>query len=61
MPTSSGGYPDPSHDAQARFFDGRAWTRWTVGIPVVGALWAFIELGFVPGTGGPNVYGKEPS
>ncbi len=169
MPTPSGWYPDPLHDTQARFFDGRAWTRWTVGmpatpapvvggpppgaapaaqeglgwlflslngranrstwwlgaiiltvaytagmfllgglsegnassspimtsglilylvaavaswmvngkrwhdrgksaawnliglIPVVGALWAFIELGFVPGTAGPNAYGEEPS
>ncbi len=41
---------------------GKAWF-WLliVFIPVVGALWAFIELGFLPGTQGPNRYGWPES
>lgn len=29
-------------------------------IPVLGALWALIDLGFIDGTPGPNKYGPSP-
>lgn len=29
-------------------------------IPVIGGLWALIELGFVKGTAGPNRFGEDP-
>lgn len=29
-------------------------------IPVIGSLWALIELGFQRGTEGPNAYGEDP-
>ena len=29
-------------------------------IPLVGAIWAFVELGFLRGTTGPNQYGEDP-
>lgn len=29
-------------------------------IPIVGAIWALIEVGFLPGTTGPNQYGEDP-
>lgn len=29
-------------------------------IPFIGTLWAFIELGFLRGTPGPNRYGSDP-
>jgi len=29
-------------------------------IPLVGAIWVFIELGFLDGTQGPNQYGSSP-
>lgn len=29
-------------------------------IPIVGLLWAFVELGFLQGTIGPNQYGNDP-
>jgi uncharacterized membrane protein YhaH (DUF805 family) len=31
-----------------------------VSLTVIGALWPFIELGFVDGTPGPNRYGPSP-
>jgi len=30
-------------------------------IPIVGGLWSFIELGFLPGTKWANEYGSDPS
>jgi len=41
---------------------GRSW-KWLliVFIPVAGAVWAFIELGFLEGTPGPNRYGWPDS
>lgn len=30
-------------------------------IPIIGGIWSFIELGFVPGTDGPNEYGQPGS
>lgn len=29
-------------------------------IPIIGALWALIETGFLEGTDGPNQYGPDP-
>ena len=29
-------------------------------VPLVGAIWAFIETGFLEGTPGPNQYGPDP-
>lgn len=29
-------------------------------VPVIGSLWSLIELGFLPGTDGPNRYGPPP-
>lgn len=29
-------------------------------IPVIGAIWAFIECGCLPGTPGPNRFGADP-
>ena len=29
-------------------------------IPIIGWIWALIELGFLPGTTGPNKYGPDP-
>ena len=29
-------------------------------IPIIGWLWAFVELGFLKGTTGPNQYGEDP-
>ena len=29
-------------------------------IPLVGFPWMFLELGFIPGTDGPNQYGEKP-
>ncbi len=29
-------------------------------IPVVGPVWMLLELGFIPGTQGPNQYGDQP-
>ena len=29
-------------------------------IPVIGAIWAFVELGILPGTAGTNQYGPDP-
>lgn len=30
-------------------------------IPIIGPLWAFIELGCLRGTMGPNLYGADPT
>jgi uncharacterized membrane protein YhaH (DUF805 family) len=30
-------------------------------IPFVGAIWFLVELGFLPGTPGPNRFGPPPS
>ena len=29
-------------------------------VPVLGPLWLALELGFLPGTGGENQYGRDP-
>jgi uncharacterized membrane protein YhaH (DUF805 family) len=30
-------------------------------VPIVGAIWFLVELGFLPGTPGPNRFGPPPS
>ena len=41
------------------------WWNFISFVPFIGPLWAFIELGFLPGTPGANIYGcpleKKPS
>ncbi len=29
-------------------------------VPFVGQIWFFIEIGLLPGTDGPNLYGEDP-
>ena len=29
-------------------------------VPIVGPIWSLIELGFLPGTHGPNEFGPDP-
>jgi uncharacterized membrane protein YhaH (DUF805 family) len=29
-------------------------------VPIIGALWSFIETGFLEGTTGDNAYGRDP-
>jgi uncharacterized membrane protein YhaH (DUF805 family) len=29
-------------------------------IPVIGAIWSFVELGCLAGTPGPNRFGEDP-
>ncbi len=36
------------------------WWIFIVFVPVIGAIWYFIEVGFLPGTSGPNTYGADP-
>ena len=36
------------------------WWILIVFVPVIGAIWYFIEVGFLPGTSGPNTYGADP-
>jgi uncharacterized membrane protein YhaH (DUF805 family) len=38
-------------------------TAWSVNLMILAgaaSIWAFVELGFVPGTGGANRYGPAP-
>ena len=49
--------------AQIRRWHDRDKSGWWVLInlvPCIGGLWAFIELGFLPGTRGDNEYGPDP-
>ncbi|MEO1171619.1 MAG: DUF805 domain-containing protein, partial [Myxococcota bacterium] len=36
------------------------WWIFIAMIPLIGALWAFIEQGFLPGDEGPNRFGNPP-
>ena len=36
------------------------WWILIVFIPIVGLIWYIVELGFLPGTPGPNRYGPDP-
>ena len=40
--------------------DKSAWWLLIALIPIIGWLWAFIELGFLKGTDGPNRFGQDP-
>jgi uncharacterized membrane protein YhaH (DUF805 family) len=39
--------------------DKSAWWLLIVLVPIIGALWAFIECGFLRGTVGPNRFGED--
>ena len=41
--------------------DKSGWWMLIVLIPIVGAIWLLVELGFLPGTPGPNRFGPPPS
>ena len=36
------------------------WWILIVFVPVIGAIWYFVECGFLRGTRGPNPYGPDP-
>ena len=38
--------------------EAAAWAIYFV--PLIGAIWFLIEVGFLPGTRGPNQYGADP-
>jgi len=40
--------------------DKSGWWIFISLIPLVGPIWALIEVGFLPGTPGPNQYGPDP-
>ena len=40
--------------------DHPGWWLLIVLIPLLGPLWLLVELGFLPGTPGPNRYGPDP-
>ena len=41
--------------------DKSGWWVLIVLIPIIGAIWILIELGFLAGTPGPNRFGPPPS
>lgn len=41
--------------------DKSGWWMLILFVPIVGALWFLIELGFLPGTLGPNRFGPPPA
>ena len=36
------------------------WWTLIILVPIIGALWLLVELGFLKGTEGPNNYGNDP-
>ena len=40
--------------------DRSGWWVFIQLIPLIGAIWAFVELGCLKGTGGPNRFGPDP-
>ncbi|MBC8037260.1 MAG: DUF805 domain-containing protein [Rhizobiales bacterium] len=36
------------------------WWTLIILIPLIGAIWALVEMGFLRGTDGPNEYGNDP-
>jgi len=36
------------------------WWTLIIFIPLIGGIWALVELGFLKGTPGPNQYGPDP-
>jgi uncharacterized membrane protein YhaH (DUF805 family) len=54
----------PSLAIQIKRFHDRDKSGWWVLlnlIPIIGPIWLFIELGFLPGTPGPNRFGNPLS
>jgi|GEM_PF-2137419 len=48
---------------QFKRWHDRGYSGWMVLIgliPVIGTIWALVELGFLKGTAGPNKYGDDP-
>jgi uncharacterized membrane protein YhaH (DUF805 family) len=41
--------------------DKSGWMVLIILIPIIGALWALVECGFLRGTVGPNKYGEDPT
>lgn len=41
--------------------DKSGWWMLILFVPIVGAIWFLIELGFLPGTPGPNCFGQPPT
>ena len=40
--------------------DKSGWWIFIVFVPLIGAIWYLVEVGFLPGTPGPNRYGPDP-
>ena len=40
--------------------DKSGWWILILFIPIIGLIWYIVELGFLPGTPGPNRYGPDP-
>lgn len=40
--------------------DKSGWWVFIVLVPIIGLIWALIEIGFTQGTIGPNRFGKDP-
>lgn len=40
--------------------DKSGWWMLIILVPIVGVIWVLVELGFLPGTAGPNQYGPDP-
>ena len=40
--------------------DKSGWWVLIAFIPIIGWIWTIVELGFLPGTDGPNQYGDDP-
>ena len=40
--------------------DRSGWFLLMYFLPVLGQIWLFVELGFLPGTSGPNRFGPDP-
>ena len=54
---------DPSVAIAAKRFHDRDKSGWwilIVLIPFIGLIWYIVELGFLPGTPGPNRFGPDP-
>jgi uncharacterized membrane protein YhaH (DUF805 family) len=41
--------------------DKSGWWILIAAIPIIGWIWAFVELGCLRGTEGPNQYGEDPT
>jgi uncharacterized membrane protein YhaH (DUF805 family) len=41
--------------------DKSGWWMLILFVPIIGAIWFLIELGFLPGTPGPNRFGQPPT